>query len=516
MNNNSIWEKNPYPKQFEKLNDHIKTDLLIIGAGMAGLSVAYEMQPYTTNITIVDENRIYQGTTSSTTAKVTYQHGFIYHNLIKTIGLNKAKEYYNFNNEGLKRTQEIIEKEKIDCDFQLINGYLYALKECEEANVDLEYQAYQKIGIPCEITNINEKITKYKALKTPNQANFNISKYMEGLTNILLSNNVKIYEDTRIVDVNFDVETYAKTIDNFTILAKNIIICSHYPIYKSFNFYFTKMMPKFSYSIVSEPVNLDLEDANYINTTSNPTIAIRYIKQDDNLLLNISGATHDAKKFKQTLGQINQLKAFGENHFGITEYPYTWCNQDYTTADYVPLVGRLKDSIYLATSYNKWGMAASTASAIVIKDLIQKNTSEFSDLLKPTRFTCTKKFFKYNFNMIFTYFKTKKVPKTYVLNIPANTGKVVKLKSKHVGIYKDENSKLHIVDAMCPHLKCVLRFNTLEKTYDCKCHGSRFTYEGKLIDGPSKRDLKQLSLDDIKELVVEETIERAEKNSQDI
>jgi len=364
----------------------------------------------------------------------------------------------------------------------------------------MQNRCLQKLGIKSEITSINSKITNYKALKVENQANFNISKYLKAITDKLLENNVNIYENTRIVNVYNDVEPVAKTEDFYTIIAKKIIVCSHYPLYKNFNFYFTRMIPKMSYSIVSDIIDInevEIENANYINTV-NPTIALRYIKYKDNWHLNISGASHNANKFKQTKGQINILKTFGEEHFDISEYPYTWCAQDYTTTDYVPLVGKIKNTIYVATSFNKWGMAAASASAVIIKDLILKNSSEFSELLDPTRLTLNSKFLKYNLKTIFTLIKTRSIPKASTIKLLLNTAKVVKLGGKRVGIYKNENNELFIVDVTCPHMKCGLRWNSLEKTYDCKCHGSRFTYEGKLIDGPSKRDLERLTIEDIK------------------
>lgn len=489
----------PYPTSFEKLNEDLECDLLIIGAGLSGLSAAYEALSYSDDIVIVDENRIYQGTTASTTAKITTQHGYIYDDLIKTFGTYEAKRYYEFNNRGLKRIEEIITKENIDCDFQIVNGYLFAYKEEEEKNVEAEAKAYQELGIPGEIVKIDARISPYKALKLANQANFNPQKYLKKITDILLANKVRIFEKTRIIDVYEKESPEAITSERKLIKARRIIIASHYPIYKGFNFYFMKMIPQISYSVLSGPTNVEIENANYINTISNPAIGLRFIKGDEGRMLNISGASHDAKTFVSYIKQVEFLKEFGKKNFGITDYPYVWCTQDYSTTDYVPIIGKVTKNIYMMASYNKWGMSTAIAGALLIKDLITLNYSKFGHLFRPDRLTLNKKIFTYNLGMVGTLLKTRNVPRRKIVKLAPETGKVTRIGTKRVGIYKDKNHKLYLVDVTCPHMRCGLRFNPIEKTYDCKCHGSRFDYTGKLLDGPARRDLYKIEIDEVKE-----------------
>ena len=259
-----------------------------------------------------------------------------------------------------------------------------------------------------------------------------------------------------------------------------------------------KMIPQISYSILSGPTDIEIEDANYINTISNPAIALRFIKGEEGRLLNISGASHDAKAFKPNLEQIELLKDYGRKNFGIKDFPYAWCTQDYSTTDYVPLIGRVSKTIHIMASYNKWGMTTSVAAALLIKDLMTTNFSEFAQFFRPERVKLTKKLFTYNLGMIKTLLKTRCVPRQSLLKLPPDSGKVVKVGNKRVGIYKDKENKLYLVDVTCPHMRCGLRFNQLEKTYDCNCHGSRFDYTGKLLDGPSRRDLYKIEIDGIK------------------
>lgn len=398
----------------------------------------------------------------------------------------------------MKRIEEIVQKEGIDCDFRKVNGYLFAYLEEEEKDLDLEAEAYRTLGIPGEIVKIDARISPYKALKVPDQANFNVQKYLKGLTDVLLKNRVRIFEKTRIVDVHKDDGPEALTAEGHKIRAKWIIIATHYPIHKGFNFYFLKMIPKFSYSVLTPPVNLEIEDANYISAGDAPSLALRFVLGEGGKMLNISGASHEAKVFVPYEKQLQILKNYGETHFGISEYPYEWCTQDYGCTDDVPLIGKADEGIFIMAAYNKWGMAASAAGALLIKDLVVNKYSKYAHLFRPERVKWNGKLLSYNLGMVATLLKTRNVPKRSVLKLEPGTGKVTRLGGKRIGIYKDEESRLHLVDATCPHLRCGLRFNPIEKTYDCKCHGSRFNYKGKLLDGPALRDLYRIEIEEVR------------------
>lgn len=489
MNNNSFWRETNSRSNFIKLTENINTDILIIGAGITGLAVAYELLNYSKDIVIVDQNKIYQNTTSSTTAKVTAQHGYIYHKLIKMHGLKKAKAYYNFNAIGLKRIIDIVEKEKIKCDLNIVNSYLFSLSDLENSNIKREEIAYKRLNINYYHENISYNITKNKALKINNQANFNITKYLNELTNILEKENVRFFENTKIITTNNDSNLYALTEDNLYINANKIIICSHYPIYKSVNFYFLKMIPQISYAVVGE-INQDFEDANYINTDKDNIFALRFLNINNKKHLIISGQTHEAKKFISYDENINKLKEFGTKHFGINKYIYSWTGQDYHSTDNIPYIGRVDKNIYLAVGFNEWGMSTSHAASILIRDLIVENYHPYEHVFNPKRSKPTFKLLAYNATMLNTLIKTRIIKSPKDIIIKPNNGIVIRLNNTPVGIFKDENNKLFVLKAICPHLRCGLRFNNVDKTFDCKCHGSRFTYTGKKIDGPAKSDLE--------------------------
>ena len=476
----SMWLNTIKKQTYKNLQENINTDILIIGGGITGISCAYELSQYYNNITLVTMNEFYSGTTGNTTAKVTYQQGFVYHNLLKSFSEDNVKKFYEFNKQGLERVKEIIQTEKIDCDFQEVNGYLYSLHD-EDENIKLEYEAYQKLGIPGEITTMTD--LDALALKVTNQGIFHPLKYLEAILN-KISDKVKIYENTKIIDIDGKI---AITEDDFTITANDIIIATGYPIYPKYNLFFTKLIPSISY-VVAGKAEKEIENANYINT-SDPIVAFRFY---ENMSL-VSGFTHESKEMRTENEVFNELTEVAKAKFAIGDFEFAWSTRDYDSVDLLPFAGKIRSHIYMATGYNEWGMTKSVASAMLIKDLIVGNESEFSSLFNPLRVAMTKKFFCYNAGMLKTIIQSRK-PFEQLDNLNRSEGKIIKFHNRRYGIFKDDNGNVIMVKATCTHLGCGLSFNKIDRTYDCPCHGSKFNYDGRVLGGPAKRDLKIIKI----------------------
>lgn len=470
----SMWHDTINKKNYPELKENIKTDVLIIGGGITGISCAYELKDHFDNITLVTMNELYSGTTGYTTAKITYQHGYLYYDLLKKLGLKKALSYYQFNKKGLNRISEIIKKENIDCDYKEVSSYLFSYQN-EEKNLKNEFRAYDEIGIKGKLTTIDD-LSKL-ALQVDNQGQFNPLKYLQKLIGIT---NIKIYENTQII--NIEVNT-AFTKNN-KITADYIIVATNYPIYPNHNLFFTKLIPSVSYVIAGKP-NKQIKNGNYINTTS-PIVSIRY--QNDIMLL--GGMSHKTKYIKKPNEEYNKLTEIGNKYFEL-EYQYGWSTRDFISIDNLPFVGHLEKNIFVATGFGKWGMTNSVASSILIKDLILNKDNRFKKVFNPRRCIISKSYLKYNITMPKTIIKSKKIYE-HISKLDKGEGKVIKLRFTRYGVYRDDNNKVHIVKACCTHLGCGLLFNKVDRTYDCPCHGSKFNFDGKVIAGPAKKNLKRI------------------------
>lgn len=474
----SMWLNTIQKQTYKPLQEDLDTDVLIIGGGITGISCAYELAQLYHNIVLVTMNEFYSGTTGFTTAKITYQQGFIYHDLLQNYEEKQVENFYEFNKQGLDRIKEIVTNEKINCDFEEVDGYLYSLYN-EETKIKQEYEAYQKLNIPGELTTIFDNI----ALKVEKQAIFHPLKYLEGILN-KISDRVKIYENTKIIDIDGNIAT---TEDDFTIHADKIIIATGYPLYPNYNLFFTKLIPSLSYVVVGKNEK-EIKKANYINS-SDPIVALRFY---DNLAI-VSGYSHESKEMRQENEEFKKLTDVAKDKFAIKDFEFAWSTRDYDSVDLLPFVGKVRSNVYIATGFSGWGMTKSVASAILIKDLIVGNESKFTNLFNPLRNAMSRKFFKYNMGMLNTIIKSKQGFEQ-LDDLAKSEGKIIKFNNRRYGIFKDDSGNIIMVKATCTHLGCGLTFNKIDRTYDCPCHGSKFNYDGRVLSGPAKRDLKVIRI----------------------
>lgn len=473
-----IWYKEIKTKVYPSLNENIKTKILIIGGGITGISCAYELSSICNDITLVTMNDFFEGTTGATTAKITYQHGYLYHDLIKRVGIDKAKAYFEFNKKGLHRIKEIITEEKIECDFEEVDSYLYSYNN-EEDNLKKELIAYNSLGIKAHTTGIDgfDRIS----LKIENQGYFHPLKYLSKLLEILSNKNMRIYRNTQIKEVS---KHQAKTKHN-TITADVIIVATGYPIYSQHSLFFTKLIPYISYAVAGIP-NKNIEKGNYINT-KDPIVAFRYHKE----MMIISGMSHKSNEIPDYKSKYQKLIDISKTHFLFDQFEASWSTRDYESIDLLPFVGKVNNYTYIATGYGGWGMTNSVGAALLVKDIYQQKDNPHINVFNPKRLILSKKFFAYNISSIKTIIKSKKQFEKYS-DIDLTEGKIIKINNTRYGLYRDENNNIHISKAKCTHLGCGLSLNKVDRVYECPCHGSMFNYNGKVIHGPARDNLQTI------------------------
>ena len=387
-NNNSLWLKSINSnKKYESLNQDIKTDILIIGAGLTGVTIGYYLSKKGYDVTIIDKSLVGEGTSGYTSAKITSEHGLIYKYLLESKGYNFAKLYFDANQEGLNNIIDIINNENINCDLERKSSYIYAEKLEEKEKLKEEFNAVMKINN--KIAKLKEKldipIKNYGGLEFKNQAQFNPSKYLLGLINIIIQNKGKIYENTRAIKLeNVDNNSNMKkvTIINenneditYSIYANKVVVATHYPIFNFPGLYFMKMYQEMSYVVAFKP-NSDIKiNGMYINI-GNPKLSFRTAKDinNDDLLLFI-GNNSLTKEKEDLKGKYQYLINIAKKYYPDLEVKYMWNTEDTISLDKIPYIGKysnlIKD-IYVATGYNKWGMTTSNISANIIVSMIEE------------------------------------------------------------------------------------------------------------------------------------------------
>lgn len=493
---NSYWILSSENKEnYESLNNDINTDCLIVGGGIAGLTTAYLLAKENKKVTIVEADEIGFGASGRNTGKVTSQHGLIYSIIEKEYSSEKARLYYDANEEGLKLIKNIIEENHIDCNFKVVPSFVYTEEEKYIKDIKKEYEICKELKIPCEyMNNIKGVPLNIKsALCFTNQGQFNPKKYVDALAKVNKKLGIKIYENTPVVDVNIDEECVVKCANNHIIKAKKLILTSCNAWYDGLRFFFAKEEASRSYLLCGKLKNKILE-GNYINV-ENPTRTFRTCKDDKGSdLLIAGGQDHKTGKCSNECDNFKAIEGFVKETFDMEEIIETWSTQDYVSFDNIPFMGKInneKNNVYIITGTSKWGLSNSSAGAILIKDLITKDSSKYEELYNPSRLKSylNMKFLENNMEVAIDYIKGKFISGSSELP-KKEEGKTISIHGKRYGAYRDKDDHLHIVDITCTHLGCELSFNSGEKTWDCPCHGSRFSYKGDILNGPALRPLK--------------------------
>ena len=490
----SYWIDSTNINEFSELNKNLDTDVCIIGGGITGLSTAYYLSKANVKTVLLEKDRICKQTTGNSTAKITSQHGLFYNYLIQSQGKDKAKQYFDANEEAIKNIEQIVKDENINCDFEKQSAYVFARKEDDVNKIRDEIEAVKELGGEAKfVDNLELPFETLGAIEFKNQAQFNPYKYAKDLAN---SMNAEIYEHTKVIDLKEKGGCYEVTTEKGNVVtAKKVVIATHYPIINAPGYYFLKMYQSMSYAIGVE-TEQELFDGMYISGDA-PNLSLRTTQYGDKRLLIIVGLDHKTGESKNLKGNYEALERIAKEFYSDSKIVYKWCTEDCITLDKIPYIGTfsiLMPNVYVATGFNKWGITNSNVAANIITDKILGRKNQYEEVFTSTRLKPVKNYQEIG-NMLKQTGKSLvieklEIPEEKLNDIKIGEGGIIEIDGRKIGIYKDENGKMFKVNPVCSHLGCELAWNNLEKTWDCPCHGSRFAYDGKSIYAPSIKNLQ--------------------------
>ena len=427
----SIWQETVQMPRFPQLNGDHHTDVLIIGGGVAGILTAYLLHQSGVKYVLVEKNRICSGTTQNTTAKITYQHSFIYHKILGAYGLEAARQYLSANKAAFDKYAELCKS--IDCDYETKDNYVYSVSD--RKTLENEAYALQKIGYKAELCdNLKIPVQTVGAVKFSNQAQFNPLKFLSAVCIGL-----NIYENTFVREMigNTAVTNHGR------IYADRVVAATHFPFINKHGSYFLKLYQHRSYVIALE--NAQNVDGMYVDESRN---GLSFRNYNNYLLLGGGGHRTGHKG-----GNWNELIQFAGKAYPSATEVFRWAAQDCMSLDGIPYIGNYSKStrnFYVASGFNKWGMTGAMTSAMLLSDRILGKTNITADVFNPSR----------------------NILKPQLL----------------VNGFEATKNLLTISKRRCPHLRCALKWNDAEKSWDCPCHGSRFSENGKLLDNPANAE----------------------------
>lgn len=419
--------------QFEALDGDIQTDVLIIGGGMAGLLCAWQLQKAGIDCVVAEANRIAGGVTVGTTAKLTSQHGLIYHKLANRFGIGGAGLYLQAQEESLRELQMLCKN--TDCDYREESHNMYSLRS--RKLLEQELTVLQKLQFPAEFVEEPKlPFPTLGAVRFLHQGRFHPRKLLACLTPAL-----QIYENTPVRQLT---KTGAVT-DHGTIRSEKIIVATHFPFLNKHGSYFMKLYQQRSYVLCLENAGIN---GMYLDEQEN---GLSFRSQGESLLL--GGCGHRTGK---SGGGWRPLESFAREYYPGSEITHRWATQDCMTLDGMPYVGQYSactPNLYVATGFNKWGMTGAMTAARILTDTLLGKETAAGKLFSPSRSMLTPQL---------------------AVNLLESTANL-----------------LTPTTPRCPHLGCALKWNPQEHSWDCSCHGSRFTEDGRLLNNPATGDLKK-------------------------
>jgi len=428
----ALWNETVSRCDFPTLEGDIKTDVLIIGGGIAGILTAYFLQENGVPYILVEKDRICSMTTGNTTAKITCQHGLIYHKLLQNSGLEKTKMYLQANRMAFQKYAELCKD--IDCDYKIKNHYVYATDDCKK--LDRELRALSKIGYDAVFfRDLPLPMDTAGAVCFEAQAQFHPLKFL-----FSAAKGLNIYEHTFVREM---IGTTAVT-DCGKINADKVIVTTHFPFINKHGGYFMKLYQRRSYVIALE--NAQNVDGMYIDESKKGLSFRNY-----GSLLLLGGGGH---RTGRRGGNWNALRDFADTYYPGAVERYCWAAQDCMSLDHMPYIGRYSKNtpeLYTASGFCKWGMTGAMMAAMLLCDMVCGRHNDFEDVFRPSR--------------------TIVRPQLFINGLESAKDLLTPSRKR------------------CPHLGCALKWNPCEHSWDCACHGSRFDENGIVLDNPANGNL---------------------------
>ncbi|ACT01579.1 FAD-dependent oxidoreductase [Paenibacillus sp. JDR-2] len=496
----SYWTASQQEKgKFPKLEQDTEADVVVVGGGISGITTAYLLSQEGLRVVLLEAGEILNGTTAHTTAKITAQHDLIFDELLRSEGKEKASLYYQAAKDAMNFIHETIGKHQIECGYTEQDAYVYTHHVDYIVKVENEAKAYQELGIPgAYLDKIPLNLPLFGAVRMDGQAQFHPLNYLLKLVQEFLKQGGTIYEHTTAVDVEYADTPKVMTSDGNRISCKYVVSCTHFPFYDGLGFYFARMHADRSY-VLGLQVEDEYPGGMYLSA-EDPKRSVRYTPLDDgNKLIILGGQSHKTGQGICTINHYDELRKFAENQFKIKEISYRWSAQDLVTGDKIPFIGRITAAhpdVFIATGFRKWGMTNGTAAALIIRDLILERDNPYAKLFTPSRSVSWKtvgKLISDNADVAKHLIGGKlEYVKKRPEQLEKDEGSVIQIHGRRAGGYRDKEGQLFLVDTTCTHMGCEVEWNNGERTWDCPCHGSRFSITGEVIEGPAEKPLVRL------------------------
>jgi glycine/D-amino acid oxidase-like deaminating enzyme/nitrite reductase/ring-hydroxylating ferredoxin subunit len=475
-------------------------DVIIAGGGITGITLGVELQRSGKKCLLLEAQTLGFGTTGGTTAHLNTFMDTPYPQLIKNFGLENAKLVAQAAREAIDLVKRNVALYKIDCGFEEVPGYLFSQDEQQTEELNQIQETCLKVGVECAfVDDLPIPISFDKILKIEGQAKFHPLRYVQRMAEAFEKEGGVIIESCRVMgtsEANEDVEVETSAGKYY---GHHAVFATHIPI--GVNLIHFRCSPYRSYAMA-----VKLEDDAYpeslIYDMYDPYHYYRTQDIDGQKYLIVGGDDHRTGEETNTNGCFLKLESHVRSHFNVSQVVSQWSSQYFEPADGLPYIGHLPgnpENVLVATGYGGNGMTYSHVAALTLSAIVFGKKTEYEDLFKPGRikpvagFT---EFIKHNADVVKQFvgrwFGQDKLHEA--AELAHGEGKLVNYEGESLALYKDESGVIHAVNPACTHVKCSVAWNAAEKSWDCPCHGARYSVDGEVLTGPASKDLEKIEL----------------------
>ena len=491
----SFWMETAPETSYPPLPGDLETDVAVVGGGITGITTAVLLKQAGYTVAVIEGDRISRGVTGHTTAKVTSLHRLIYRELVDRFGGSRAKQYADANQAAIGTIASLVLDYDIPCDFIRKPAYTYAESEDSRDLVAAEADAARSLGLPAAfVDDVPLPGRTYGAVQFADQAQFHPLNYLMRLASLIPGDGSQIFEKTRALEVRDEKSRCTVRTDRWTVTARSVVLATHYPFYDGPGFYYARMEPSRSY-VLGIRTDEPFPEGMFINAEG-PAHSWRSQPASGGELVLVGGMEHRTGENVDTREHYRRLEGYARSVYPVKSVDYRWSAQDYITIDGVPYIGPLADgheNVYIATGFRKWGMTNGTAAAMILTDMIRGRQSPWAEVYAPDRFrpmASIQRFLAHNIEVAEKYIGgVISRPSGDLRDVQPGEGRILMIEGRKTGIYRDQEGRVHAVNPTCTHMGCVAAWNSAEETWDCPCHGSRYSVDGRVIHGPAVRGL---------------------------
>jgi glycine/D-amino acid oxidase-like deaminating enzyme/nitrite reductase/ring-hydroxylating ferredoxin subunit len=494
----SFWIATSSSRSYRPLDTDVSVDVAVVGAGIVGITTAALLRATGREVALIEAGRVAAGVTGHTTAKVTSLHTLIYDELTRTFGEDAARVYGEANETGLAEIRRIVGEHGIDCELDVAAAHTFAAVEDDAEAIEREVVAALALGLPARYeSDPPVPFRTFGGVRFDRQAQFHPRKYLLALVEQLHNAGSLVYEQSRIVDIDAGQPARLTTEAGHVVTATDVIVATHAPILD------TKLLPARAsvhrgYAMAIDPGE-QLPEGMFISASS-PSHSVRVAPFKGREVLIVSGEGHPVGEPGEQGASENwqQLERWASDQLGAGQVLFRWSTQDLHSLDRLPFIGALdqRAKIFTATGFGGWGMTGGTAAAMLLRDLVEEIENPWADLYNPSRF------------------ELKAVPALVrkgahdakriiadrlgrdshdITELDRGSGQIVDVNGEKLAVSREREGALQAVSAVCTHLGCIVSWNDAEHSWDCPCHGSRFSPAGALLHGPATNPLADKS-----------------------